>query len=182
MKFEGGINEGLTSSKWGCLFGSAPKLVLGQPNDFQYSFAKDLKILISFFRLTYYQVKLKNSYMNFKQCFSVKVKMLFPRKYDMMFARFWRKYSCCSDALMFQSLGFHQEVSAQKSTGETISERVTYAPYHARSMWNYHCCSILVFPHFSVVLRFYTPWKPQKTKVFLAFSSVTELEHWVEMG
>ena len=36
--------------------------------------------------------------------------------------------------------------------------------------------------HFSLVSRFYTPWKRQKTKGFLTFSGGIEMWHWTKMG
>ena len=36
--------------------------------------------------------------------------------------------------------------------------------------------------HFNPLLYFYTPWKRQKTKGFLAFSEGIEVERWAKMG
>ena len=36
--------------------------------------------------------------------------------------------------------------------------------------------------HFSPVSHFYTPWKRQKAKGFLAFSGGIEMWHWTKMG
>ena len=35
---------------------------------------------------------------------------------------------------------------------------------------------------FSPMLHFYTPWKREKTRVFLTFSEGTEMWHWTKMG
>ena len=36
--------------------------------------------------------------------------------------------------------------------------------------------------NFKPIFRFYTPWKRQKTSVFLIFSGGIEIEYWFEMG
>ena len=45
---------------------------------------------------------------------------------------------------------------------------------------NMYC--VIRLTHFSPVSHFYTPWKRQKTKVFLTFSRGIEMWHWTKMA
>ena len=52
-----------------------------------------------------------------------------------------------------------------------------------RSKFQDHRNSLyLKLTHFSPVSHFYTPWKRQKTKVFLKFSGGIEMWHWTKLG
>ena len=54
---------------------------------------------------------------------------------------------------------------------------------------SYVCCCLfshvylrMCLTHLSPMFNFCTPWKRQKTKVFLTFSGGLEMEHWSQMG
>ena len=48
-------------------------------------------------------------------------------------------------------------------------------------MCSYNYVYLRLLTQFSPIFHFYTPWKRQKTKGFLTFSGVIEIEYWAKM-
>ena len=102
-------------------------------------------------------------------CFFLKNRLLF------------NKFYCFS---MFVNKHFISRECITQNVNTAIIQNL----WHIIFMWrkkvavDFQICISVPLTHFSPVSHFYTPWKGQKTKGFLTFSGVIEIEHWTKLG